>query len=79
MFHDQAMCVVILAANGWPGEDRDITHSLASVSIHVYQQKILNAQEKQENFICINYRNFMKAKLDMHEFTVEKNLTPVLL
>ena len=72
MGQDYAKCVVILAANGWPEEDGDITHSLASMSIHVYQQKILNAQEKLENFICINYRNVLKAKLDIHEFIVEK-------
>ena len=72
MCHNHAKCVVILTANGWPEEDGDITHSLASMSIHVYQQKILNAHEKQENFICINYRNFLKVKLDIHEFIVEK-------
>ena len=59
MCHDHSKHVVILTANGWPEEDWDIKQSLASMSIHVYQLKILNAQEKQENFICINFRNFV--------------------
>ena len=73
MFQNKPKCVVIVIANGWPEEGKDITHYSASIRMDEDNEKITNAWQKGEKLLPINYRNPMKAKSDAHKFTVEKN------
>ena len=73
MFHDKPKCVIILIANGWPEEGKEITHYSASIRIDEDDEKLPNSGQKGEKMVPINYKNPMKAKSDAQEFTVEKN------
>ena len=73
MFHDKPKCVIILIANGWPEEGKEITHYSASIRIDEDDEKLPNSGQKGEKLVPINYRNPMKAKSDAQEFTIEKN------
>ena len=73
MFHDKPKCVIILIANGWPEEGKEIAHYSASIRIDEDDEKLPNSGQKGEKFVPINYRNPMKAKSDAQEFTIEKN------
>ena len=73
MFHDKVKCVVVVIANGWPHEGKDITHYSATARIDNDEKKIPNANQKGEKLFPVNYHNPMKARSDALEFTVEKN------
>ena len=73
MFHNKEKCVVVVIANGWPSEGKDITHYSATARIDNDDKKLPNANQKGEKLIPGNYRNPIKARSDALEFTVEKN------
>ena len=55
MFHDKVKCVVVVIANGWPNEGKDIMHYLATARIANDDKKIPNANQKGEKLFPVNY------------------------
>ena len=55
MFHDKAKCVVVVIANGWPKEGKEITHYSATTRMDDDHNKIPNTNQKGEKLVPVNY------------------------
>ena len=55
MFHDKVKCVVVVIANGWPNEGKEITHYSATARINNDDKKIANVNQKGGKLLPVNY------------------------